>query len=114
MMGSATTTPGDELQATLHGEEHVPFGRLTGLRFIRAVASFISSEVDWKARGLFGLLIAFLFGMNGVNVEGGTAARPASRTREEEREEREDAMANPLSGKESLGWLRSTSVTAGS
>jgi vitamin B12/bleomycin/antimicrobial peptide transport system ATP-binding/permease protein len=44
------------------------FDRSTGHRFVRAVKDFLTSEVRWKARGLFALLIAFAFAVNGLNV----------------------------------------------
>jgi putative ATP-binding cassette transporter len=49
-------------------EQPVAFDRVTGRRFVRAVKYFLSSEVRWQARGLFGLLIAFALTINGLNV----------------------------------------------
>ena len=49
-------------------EQPVAFDRITGLRFVRAVKYFLTSEVRWQARGLFALLIAFAFTINGLNV----------------------------------------------
>ena len=49
-------------------EQPVAFDRLTGRRFVRAVKYFLTSEVRWQAGGLFALLIAFAFSINGLNV----------------------------------------------
>jgi vitamin B12/bleomycin/antimicrobial peptide transport system ATP-binding/permease protein len=49
-------------------EQLVAFDRVTGRRFVRAVKDFLTSEVRWRARGLFALLIAFAFTINGLNV----------------------------------------------
>jgi vitamin B12/bleomycin/antimicrobial peptide transport system ATP-binding/permease protein len=49
-------------------EQPVAFDRITGRRFVRAVRYFLTSEVRWQARGLFALLIAFSFTINGLNV----------------------------------------------
>ena len=49
-------------------EQPVAFDRVTLRRFIRAVKDFFTSEVRWKARGLFALLIAFALTVNGLNV----------------------------------------------
>jgi putative ATP-binding cassette transporter len=49
-------------------EQPVAFDRVTGLRFIHAVKYFLTSEVRWRARGLFALLIAFALTVNGLNV----------------------------------------------
>src|SRR4029453_3357653 len=49
-------------------EKPVAFDRVTGRRFVRAVKDFLTSEVRWRARGLFILLIAFAFAINGLNV----------------------------------------------
>lgn len=49
-------------------EQPVTFDMVTARRFVRAVKDFFSSEVRWKARGLFGLLIAFALAVNGLNV----------------------------------------------
>src|SRR5215468_10458725 len=49
-------------------EQPGAFDRVTGRRFVRAVKDFLTSEVRWRARGLFALLIAFAFTLNGLNV----------------------------------------------
>ena len=49
-------------------EQPVAFDMETGRRFVRAVMDFFTSEVRWRARGLFGLLIAFALTVNGLNV----------------------------------------------
>jgi putative ATP-binding cassette transporter len=49
-------------------EQPVAFDRVTARRFVRAVKAFLTSEVRWPARGLFALLIAFAFTINGLNV----------------------------------------------
>lgn len=49
-------------------EQPVTFDRITGRRFVRAVKYFLTSEVRWQARGLFALLFAFAFTINGLNV----------------------------------------------
>ena len=49
-------------------EQPVAFDRVTGRRFVRAVKDFLTSEVRWRARGLFALLIAFALTVNGLNV----------------------------------------------
>ena len=49
-------------------EQPVAFDRVTGRRFVHAVKYFLTSEVRWPARGLFALLIAFAFTINGLNV----------------------------------------------
>ena len=49
-------------------EQPVAFDRVTGQRFVRAVKYFLTSEVRWHARGLFALLFAFAFTINGLNV----------------------------------------------
>ena len=49
-------------------EQPVAFDRVTLRRFVRAVKDFFTSEVRWKARGLFALLIAFALTVNGLNV----------------------------------------------
>jgi len=49
-------------------EQQVAFDRLTGRRFVRAVKYFLTSEVRWRARGLFALLIAFALTINGLNI----------------------------------------------
>jgi putative ATP-binding cassette transporter len=42
--------------------------RMTWVRFVRAIRTFVASEVGWKAKGLFAGLIALLFGISGMNV----------------------------------------------
>jgi putative ATP-binding cassette transporter len=49
-------------------EQTVAFDRQTRRRFVGAIKTFLSSEVRWKARGLFALLIAFALVINGLNV----------------------------------------------
>jgi vitamin B12/bleomycin/antimicrobial peptide transport system ATP-binding/permease protein len=50
------------------GEQSVAFDWVTGRRFVRALKDFLTSEVRWPARGLFGVLIVFAFTINGLNV----------------------------------------------
>lgn len=56
-------------------EREVRFDRLILTRFAAAVRSFASSDEGWKAKFLFGLLIAFLFAINGLNVVNSYVAR---------------------------------------
>src|SRR6516164_3390993 len=56
------------LQRVCMSEQPVAFDRVTGRRFVRAVKDFLTSEVRWRARGLFALLIAFALTVNGLNV----------------------------------------------
>jgi putative ATP-binding cassette transporter len=49
-------------------EPRVPITRLTWIRLGRAVRDFANCEVGWRARGLFGLLIALLIAFNALNV----------------------------------------------
>ncbi len=49
-------------------EQAVAFDRDTLRRFVRAVKDFFTSEVRWRARGLFALLIVFALTVNGLNV----------------------------------------------
>jgi putative ATP-binding cassette transporter len=49
-------------------DQSVTFDRETGRRFIRVVKDFFTSEVRWRARGLFALLIAFALTISGLNV----------------------------------------------
>ncbi len=42
--------------------------KVTGARFVGAVRNFAGSEDGWKAKLMFGALIALLFGINGMNV----------------------------------------------
>src|SRR6185503_11328429 len=46
----------------------VAFDRQTGRRFVQVVKDFLTSEVRWHARGLFGLLFVFALTVNGLNV----------------------------------------------
>jgi putative ATP-binding cassette transporter len=50
------------------GEQSVAFDRETLQRFVRAVKDFFTSEVRWRARALFALLIVFALTVNGLNV----------------------------------------------
>ena len=49
-------------------EPTVAFDRETRRRFVSGIKNFLSSEVRWKARALFALLIAFALAINGLNV----------------------------------------------
>jgi putative ATP-binding cassette transporter len=49
-------------------ERRVRITRTTWSRFGRALKDFSSSEVGWRARGLFGLLVALLVVFNVLNV----------------------------------------------
>src|SRR5438105_3997594 len=49
-------------------KHRIPLTRGTWSRFRHAIADFASSEVRWRARGLFALLILLLLGFNGLNV----------------------------------------------
>jgi putative ATP-binding cassette transporter len=49
-------------------EQPVPFDLVTVRRFVRAVKDFMTSEVRWRACGLFALLIAFALTLNSLNV----------------------------------------------
>src|SRR5215469_10894055 len=49
-------------------EQPVSLDLATGRRFVRAVKDFFTSEVRWRARALFGLLIVFALAVNGLNV----------------------------------------------
>jgi hypothetical protein len=49
-------------------KQPVDFDRDTLRRFLLAVKYFFTSEVRWRARGLFALLIAFALTVNGLNV----------------------------------------------
>jgi putative ATP-binding cassette transporter len=46
----------------------VSLTRETGRRFVNAVKDFLTSEVRWRARAMFGLLIGFALAVNGLNV----------------------------------------------
>ncbi|WP_216841239.1 ABC transporter ATP-binding protein/permease [Acidobacterium sp. S8] len=50
------------------GKQPVTFDRVTLGRFFRTVKYFFTSEVRWRARGLFALLIVFALSVNGLNV----------------------------------------------
>ena len=49
-------------------EQPVTFDQETRRRFVRVVKDFLTSEVRWRACGLFALLIAFALAVNGLNV----------------------------------------------
>src|SRR5262245_44290882 len=49
-------------------EPAVSINRQTGERFLGVVKRFLTSEVRWRALGLFALLIGLLFAMSGLNV----------------------------------------------
>ena len=49
-------------------EQPVAFDLVIVRRFARAVRDFMTSEVRWRACGLFALLIAFALTLNGLNV----------------------------------------------
>src|SRR6187549_3705385 len=49
-------------------ERPVIIDRAAGRRFVRVVRQFLTSEVRWRARGLFALLIAFALTVNALNV----------------------------------------------
>jgi putative ATP-binding cassette transporter len=49
-------------------EQPVTFNREARRRLIQVVTDFLSSEVRWKARGLYALLLAFALAVNGLNV----------------------------------------------
>lgn len=49
-------------------EPKVTFDRQTARRFVGGITTFLSSDVRWKARGMFALLIAFALAINGLNV----------------------------------------------
>src|ERR1700722_7346074 len=49
-------------------EPRVTFDRQTTRRFVGGITTFLSSEVRWKARGMFALLILFALAINGLNV----------------------------------------------
>jgi vitamin B12/bleomycin/antimicrobial peptide transport system ATP-binding/permease protein len=49
-------------------EQPVALDLVTGRRFVRAVKDFFTSEVRWRARGLFGLLTLFALAVSGLNV----------------------------------------------
>ena len=49
-------------------EQAVSFDRDTRRRFVGAIKSFLTSDVRWRARAMFALLIAFALAINGLNV----------------------------------------------
>ena len=49
-------------------ERAVSINWQTGERFLGVVKSFLSSEVRWRALGLFAVLIGLLFAISGLNV----------------------------------------------
>jgi putative ATP-binding cassette transporter len=49
-------------------EQPVTLGRNAPRRLIRALKDFLTSEVGWRARGLFALLLVFALAVNGLNV----------------------------------------------
>jgi vitamin B12/bleomycin/antimicrobial peptide transport system ATP-binding/permease protein len=49
-------------------EQPVAFDLVTGRRLVHAVKDFFTSEVRWRAWGLFALLIVFALAVNGLNV----------------------------------------------
>ena len=49
-------------------EQRISITRVTWSRFGRALKDFANCEVGWRARGLFGLLIALLVVFNALNV----------------------------------------------
>lgn len=49
-------------------EQPVPLDLVTVRRFGRALKDFMTSEVRWRACGVFALLIAFALTLNGLNV----------------------------------------------
>ena len=42
--------------------------KVTAARFVRAVANLANSEVGWRAKAIFGALVALLCAVNGLNV----------------------------------------------
>jgi vitamin B12/bleomycin/antimicrobial peptide transport system ATP-binding/permease protein len=49
-------------------EQAVPINRQTGERFVGVVKNFLSSDMRWRALGLFAVLVGFLFAISGLNV----------------------------------------------
>ena len=49
-------------------EQAVPINRQTGERFLGVVKNFLSSDMRWRALGLFAVLVGFLFAISGLNV----------------------------------------------
>jgi len=60
--------PDPNPHAPVMSEQRVPITRLAWSRFGRALKDFANCEVGWRARGLFGLLIALLVVFNALNV----------------------------------------------
>ena len=51
-----------------HASGTLPPLKVTTARFARAVKLFADSEVGWKAKWMFGILLALLCGANGLTV----------------------------------------------
>ena len=51
-----------------HASGRLPPLKVTAARFARAVKLFADSEVGWKAKWMFGALLALLCGANGLTV----------------------------------------------
>ena len=51
-----------------HASGRLPPLKMTAARFARAVKLFADSEVGWKAKWMFGALLALLCGANGLTV----------------------------------------------
>src|ERR1700722_17571482 len=49
-------------------EPRVTFDRQTTRRFVGGITTFLTSDVRWRARGMFALLIVFALAINGLNV----------------------------------------------
>ena len=79
-------------------QQAVPINQQSGKRFVRAVKEFLSSEVRWRALGLFALLIAFLFAISGLNVVNSYVGR--------------DFMT-AISGRDRAGFVRMAIVYVG-
>ena len=63
---------------TLTSEQAVPINRQTARRFVSVVKGFLSSEVRWRALGLFAALIGFLFAISGLNYVNSYVGRDES------------------------------------
>jgi putative ATP-binding cassette transporter len=59
---------GDDDQRPDMSEQAVAFDRETTRRFVGAIKTFLTSDVRWRARGMFAVLIAFALAINGLNV----------------------------------------------
>jgi vitamin B12/bleomycin/antimicrobial peptide transport system ATP-binding/permease protein len=79
-------------------EPAVPINQQTGERFVRVVKSFLSSEMRWRALGLFALLIGLLFAISGLNVVNSYVGR--------------DFMT-AISGRDQAGFVRIAIVYVG-